>query len=297
MTEEKGNLFRCPGCEKLYRVNPEKLPPGLTSFNCRTCGSLIPLETAPDHVPEDARRIIIAISEDDLSQLVLRILARGQIQGVIAATGEEVLATLAKDPAIGAILLNVSLMDTMGYELLDRIRKMPGGDKMPVILLSAIHHAMRYKRAPSSLYGANDYIERHHLPDMLIPKLTRMMEPGSEVPGADDPSVHEPHTDEQVAERREIEEICRDDQVVEDPAEEKVRRMCRVIAGDIALYNEDTIGTSTSMSEVFEAISGDLEEGILLLAEKFPDSQDKAAGILRDEMQELLAGRGIVASG
>jgi len=44
-----------------------------------------------------------------------------------------------------------------------------------VVLVSAIYDKTRYKRAPSSLYGADDYIERHHIHDGLIPKLKKML--------------------------------------------------------------------------------------------------------------------------
>lgn len=292
MTSDNGNLIRCPGCDKVYRVHPEKLPPGLTSFNCRGCGSLIPLEDRWQPVAEDAPVVLVAISEEDLAQLVVRILARNGYRGMIADCGKDVVNLLERGNTAHALLLNVSMDDVMGYELLDRIRRTDAGRTLPVILLSAIHHAMRYKRAPLSLYGADDYIERHHLPDMLVPKLLRLLKPERDVPGADDPSVHEPHTDEQVTERREIESMCRDDQVEVGTDDGRIRRVCRVIVGDIALYNENVISSASGEEEIFNAISGDLEEGESMLADKFPEKRDTAIEILRAEMRKMLASRG-----
>jgi len=35
----------------------------------------------------------------------------------------------------------------------------------------------RYKRTPTNLYGADDYIEKHHIPDILVPKLNKLIFP------------------------------------------------------------------------------------------------------------------------
>jgi len=292
MDEDNNSLIKCSRCGKSYKVHPDKLPRGVTSFNCRGCGTLIPVPDVSGHIhiEDDAGIVLIAVDESELAQLIVRILSRGGVRSMIAGSGDKVMSILGGNSTVDILLLNVTLPDMLGYELIDAIRSGESNANIPVILLSSINHSMRYKRAPVSLYGADEYLERHHLPDMLIPKIARLLEPDPE--SRDNMPMQEPHTDKQVQERREIDELCRDDEVEADPTKAKMRRMCRVIAGDIALYNEDTIN-NTSPEKILEAIRGDLEEGASLLTEKFPDNQEISIQILKGEMEKLLVKRGI----
>ena len=46
---------------------------------------------------------------------------------------------------------------------------------MGVILIASVFNKTAYKRTPHSLYGADDYVEQHHIPDMLPVKLARLI--------------------------------------------------------------------------------------------------------------------------
>ena len=95
-----------------------------------------------------------------------------------------------------------------------------------------------------------------------------------------------------LSQRREIEDLEMQEQPSEDPAIEEIHRLCRVIAGDIALYNEDVISAS-GPGQVLEAISQDLTEGEALLDRKFPGKGEQSYQLLRKEMANLLEARGI----
>ena len=71
-----------------------------------------------------------------------------------------------------------------------------------------------------------------------------------------------------------------------------VQRMCRVIVGDIALYNEDVISTK-SPEALLDAIASDLREGESLLMNRFPEMEDQLSPLLKGEMLRLLNSRGI----
>jgi response regulator RpfG family c-di-GMP phosphodiesterase len=62
-----------------------------------------------------------------------------------------------------------------GFELCDIIKKSPLLKGIGVILIASIYDKTRYKRAPQSLYGADDYIERHHIEDELLIKVQRLL--------------------------------------------------------------------------------------------------------------------------
>jgi DNA-binding response OmpR family regulator len=285
-------IVKCSGCGKAYRIHPEKLPTGVTSFPCRACSNLIPVSPGRSdiHQGDPAGRVLIVLEEEELGNLILRILGKSGFEGRQATSGVKALDLLRGD-SFHIALLSVYLPDMMGYEFIDKLRE-EDGLNVPVILLSSIHHATRYKRAPTSLYGADDYLERHHLPDLLIPKIRRLLLPDSDSQPPVTPGDVPPPTDEQVRARRDLEEVEKTDHSSEDPRMGEIQRMCRVIAGDIALYNEDLIST-TEPGGLLEAISGDILEGESLLMTRFPEMEDQITQLLRGEIVRLLNTRGI----
>jgi DNA-binding response OmpR family regulator len=289
------DLVQCGSCGKYYRIHPEKLPHGVASFNCRSCGSVIPLELPRDsrRPGVDARTVLVAVSEDDLGLLVVKILTRHGFEGIVAPNGEEALR-ITSEESPDAALISVVLPDILGYEVIDRMAEIPGGKSFPIILLSSIHRGTRYKRAPTSYYGADDHIERHHLPDLLVPKLNRLLEKEQEQgPLKAGPEMIAAQTDEDVDDIRKIEEMHQEtSEATGDPDEKELRRMCRVIVGDIALYNEDVI-KETSPEDLLTRLAGDLSEGEQLLRDKYPDFGGNYSQVLQEEMSRLLNSRAV----
>jgi len=294
LTGSSSIIIKCEGCDKAYKIHPEKLPSGISSFPCRECNTLISIPRVQvDKIStEPAGTVLVVVEEKELGKLIQRILDNNGYQGLLACTGREANEILKKGE-VNLILVNVYLPDMMGYDLLDMLLEEQSGPQIPSILLSAIHHATRYKRAPTSLYGADDYIERHHLPDLLIPKIIRLLSSDGDSPEQITPVDLPPPTDDQVLIRRDLETLERTDRISVDPPQMgEVQRMCRVIVGDIALYNEDVIATA-SPDKLFDAIATDLREGEALLMSKFPEMEDQVSHLLKAEMLRLLTSRGI----
>ena len=292
-TGGSGLIVRCEGCDKAYKIYPERLPSGISSFPCRACGTLVPIsgEQVDKTLTDEGGKILIVVEEEQLGKLIKRILDNSGFKSNLVNSGKEALQALQSE-TWDLFLLSVYLPDMMGYELLDKLSGGPEGTAVPSILLSSIHHAARYKRAPTSLYGADDYLERHHLPDLLVPKIRRLLSAEDSAPPEVTPPDLPPPTDEQVLARRDLEVMENTTQPPEDPRMGEVQRMCRVIAGDIALYNEDVIA-STTPENLFDAIAADLREGEALLTSKFPEMDEQLAHLLKGEMLRLLNSRGI----
>ena len=295
-TDASSIVIKCRGCDKSYKIYLEKLPSGVSAFPCRACGTLIPISRGQVEktLTDKAGRILIIVEEEELGRLIQRILDNDGYEGQLANSGKEAVEVL-KGGALDLLLVSVYLPDMMGFELLDKVRDEQIGPGVPSILLSSVHHAARYKRAPTSLYGADDYLERHHLPDLLIPKINRILssDDSSKVPVV--PGDVPPPTDDQVLLRRDLETMERTGPIPEVPQMGEIQRMCRVIVGDIALYNEDVIAT-TSAENLLDAISSDLSEGEALLMSRFPEMEDQLSHLLRGEMLRLLNTRGIQIS-
>ena len=61
----------------------------------------------------------------------------------------------------------------------ERLRGKPSLSDTGIILIASVFQHTRYKRAPTSLYGADDYVEKHHIRDRLLEKITRLLPPGA----------------------------------------------------------------------------------------------------------------------
>jgi predicted Zn finger-like uncharacterized protein len=74
-----------------------------------------------------------------------------------------------------AMIVDVGLSGIYGFELCERLKGDPDTSSIKIILLSSVYGLTSYKRAPVTLYGADDYIEKHHIPDELVPKLRALL--------------------------------------------------------------------------------------------------------------------------
>ena len=73
------------------------------------------------------------------------------------------------------VLLDVALPSMYGFEVCDAIRKNPAIAAIKLILIASVYDKTRYKRSPMALYGADDYIEKHHIPDSLATMIYRLV--------------------------------------------------------------------------------------------------------------------------
>jgi CheY-like chemotaxis protein len=95
-----------------------------------------------------------------------------------------------------AMIVDVGLTGIFGFELCERLKNDPDTAGIKIILLSSVYGLTAYKREPVTLYGADDYIEKHHIPDELVPKLNRLLFPEHPVPEKPAPSPPEPDQEE-----------------------------------------------------------------------------------------------------
>lgn len=134
-----------------------------------------------------------------------------------------------------ALVLDVALPDELGYALIEVARE--AGVEC-VILVAAVHRKTSYKRRPTRLYGADDYVEIHHLGDHLPLRLKQRLgllgegegegtDPGAE----DDGDAEGPGIPVRVAELGDE----RLGQVSES-------RLAELLVADLLLYNGDAFG-------------------------------------------------------
>jgi two-component system cell cycle response regulator DivK len=110
---------------------------------------------------------VLVVEDDPANALLVETILRrlGGFEVIRSHDGDEILEIVTSRP-ISAALMDVSLKDTRvsgdkvdGVELTRRIRSLPGGVGLPVILLTA--HAMKGDRERLLFSsGANDYVAK-----------------------------------------------------------------------------------------------------------------------------------------
>jgi response regulator RpfG family c-di-GMP phosphodiesterase len=202
-------------------------------------------------------------------------------------------------------VVDVALQGLYAFEVVEKVRRRPGLGEVKIILLSSVYNKMAYKRSPSSLYGADDYIEKHHIPDDLIPKINRLLlgsAPAGEMAGDDAGHPAEAPTVKDVKEQSPayIQEVNRQIQSAEDRQVsgdrqvsdmERARRLARIIVSDIALYYQERVDEGIRNGTWAQLLAEEIKEARKLFAERFPDPAIQRAKMLEAAFVDLLERR------
>ncbi len=102
----------------------------------------------------------VLIIDDDVRNIfsLTSALEASGVDAAYAESGADGLDALAKNDAIDAVLVDIMMPDMDGYETIERIRALPGGDALPIIAVTA--KAMAGDRQKCLDAGADDYIAK-----------------------------------------------------------------------------------------------------------------------------------------
>lgn len=101
----------------------------------------------------------------------IRALERGGYDTVDVARGEDALAVV-RDNGVALVLLEVTLPDMTGWEVLREVRDMRG-DVMPILFLSSTRRTA--DRIAGLLLGADDFIRKPFEPAELVARVRRFV--------------------------------------------------------------------------------------------------------------------------
>jgi CheY-like chemotaxis protein len=201
--------------------------------------------TAGATVQRSAPTVLVAHERGTIGRIVTRVLGREGFASTFVPSGASALAELSR-AAWDVLVVDVGLPDIPGYELVDRARALcsQGHGATFVVLVASVYRPTGYKRRPTRLYGADDYIEIHHLGDALPVKLRRLL--GLPAKAPDD------------AEVRGATLALRDegDARLDDCGD---LGLAQRIVADVVLYNGDRILAATDVDAAAAAVSDDLE--------------------------------------
>lgn len=152
-----------------------------------------------------------------------------------------------------ALVVDVALPGAPGFELTNMARA--AGVKV-VILVASVFRRTSYKRRPRRLYGADDYVEIHHLGDHLPKRLRAHL-------GLEESA-------DQTASLREA-LVAIDEAGDSHLADLSPRGLAVLIVSDLLLYNGDRISDAESVEDAFAAVSTDLDGARALFGQVRPE--------------------------
>jgi len=245
-----------------------------------------------------APRVLIAHEEAAIREAAMRAVQSAGYEAVAVADGNSAFAILLSQPTPAALVVDVGLSGRAGYELVDEIRAR--GLAVRVVFIASVYSKTAYKRRPTSLYGADDYIEQHHVVDMLAPKLARLVPAPTPPPNL---SVHD-RASLPPAALRESERIrARGDARLGGDAGHvdavtRARELARVVVADLVLYNGTEVETwlreraAGADRPLPVRVLTDLEEARRLFAMAIPSDVVGRRDFVLEALMEFLEGRG-----
>lgn len=277
-------IVSCPACSARFRLDRHRLGGKRITLRCPRCRQAFrteipaPFDSVPAMTPTRLR-VLVAHGDAELRTTIGAILAREGIDAVFCADGMEALSRLNAE-SLPAAIIDVALPGIFAFDLVEQLRQQPQLTKLKIILISSVFRKTAYKRTPSSLYGADDYIEQHHLPDDLVPKIHRLLTDLHSVAERSVPVAEEQLPVVAVTVGDEAQKFMdtttarlqiAEDQLVVGPDQEalvKARRLARIIVSDIVLYHEARVNDGIRSGNLVALFAEEIKEGQNLLASR-----------------------------
>ncbi len=221
-------------------------------------------------------KVLVAHDNESIRRVIEALLRGAGFEVSSVADGKACQAALMQAPA--ALILDVAISDVMAFDVIDLARKQV--PPVPVVLVASIYNRTSYKRSPTSLYGANDYVEQHHIPDALVQKVSALL--GTPVAA---PEVAD------LAERLRVAGEAALQLAGVDPVL-RAQRLARLIVSDIALYNGDALRvvSARGTDELNARLRDDLEEGRLLFDMRVSPGVRAGRDFIGEALAEFVAG-------
>ncbi len=179
-------------CGAKLKIDDAKLAGRRIKVRCPRCGNVLPVQSAPQTLPaaspvagktlrpaQDPSGPLVLVAHDSevIRTTVREVLVDSGFQVETASNGLEALTKATQKKPKG-LVLDVGLAGSIyGFQVCERLKGNPETRGIKIVLLSSVYDMRRYKRTPVSLYGADDYIEKHHIPDFLPKKMRKLLFP------------------------------------------------------------------------------------------------------------------------
>jgi DNA-binding response OmpR family regulator len=290
-------IICCQHCGKRVRIDAKKYSGKRIKMRCSQCREVfiaeVPVLAAalPGKAAQTHSQVLIAHSDPSLCETVGSILSSHNFSWESCHDGKTALELMDRQTPQVAIV-DVALPGLFAFEVVEKVRNRPGLASVKIILLSSVYNKMAYKRRPTTLYGADDYIEKHHIPQDLIAKIHKLIESGHPAKIGEAPAHEEVPTPREIDELKTRLQQAEESESVLAPRElaelAKAQRLARIIASDISLYDEAKVKEGIRSGTFFELFAEEIAEGRQHFLARIPESLPHRAMILDDAFYELI---------
>ena len=294
----------CPKCKVKLKVDDAKLSPSGSRFKCPKCSAVLvvkkPAPPAETRKTLDNTRVLVAHSNPEILESARAVLNDQGYEVITSTDGIDVMVKALREFPFLAVV-EVSLPKIYGFEICKKLKSRVETKEMKFILVPSIFDRSRYRREPSSLYGADDYIEAQDIPSLLIEKinrLTAMPEKGEEKrqPEEKEPTPSpetSPLTGPEDAGIKKVSEPAapaepKPSAEKTDEAVEKAKRLSRTIINDIYLYNSAKVMESLRSGNFYSVFEAELREGQKLYDNRIPQAIRNSGNYYSETIKEFL---------
>jgi predicted Zn finger-like uncharacterized protein len=322
-------LIVCPGCKTRFSFDDKKVGADSVKLRCSKCHAIFRVirkapvaepppqaEVTPPAPPTPGEsaciprlKVVVANESAAFCDAVRKVLAAEPFDVYVYNDGRAAFAAIEQlKPDL--VLLDVALPSMYGFEICEAVRKNPAIAMTKLILLASIYDKTRYKRAPNSLYGADGYIEKHHIPDSLVGMIYNLVSGQKPVEASDrkkTPAEEEGQaapellTSGDIAAQEAVRQELKKDEEHETSgpdtpsppelpeAHMKARRLARIIVSDIVLYNQGKVEEGIRTGSFYELLADDIREGRALYVRRVSEDIRQSTTYLDDAFADLIA--------
>lgn len=270
-------IITCGKCKKKYKLDDSKITARCVRLRCISCGSDIILNKEPEKAavvapaPSSVHNVLVSSDDAEIRKAVEQALGGANVAIIAASNGEETMTALKiRTPRI--VILDVALPGFHGFAVCDYIKGRTDMRNTRVILTSAAFNRKRYKRKPTTLFGADDYIEKYDLTVELVEKINGFkVMPELKCTGA--PRAAETtHAAAPAAPAvaKQASTAAPAPAPHDRPSDDRARKLARVIAADIVLYNRKKLSDSVNRDNINAVFKDEIEEGVRYFKKRLP---------------------------
>ena len=299
-------IVKCPSCDARFRLDRKKMAGKRLTLRCARCRTPFTVDLPHEKAGPGRQKVcvMIAHSDKELCATIRDVVESAGFESILGHNGEDVLAAMDKARPQVAVV-DVALQGLYAFEVVDKVRRRPGLENVKIILLSSVYNKAAYKRSPNSLYGADDYIEKHHIPDDLALKINRLLVDAA--PASGPLNRDELETSGQQLTSREgasqsldfINSVNEKIQTAEEhevaaesaPERERAERLARIIVSDISLYYQERVDEGILEGNWSDLLALEIKEARRLFQERFPSPAIQNSKILEAAFLDLLEKR------
>lgn len=257
-------IVACPNCNRRLRFTNNNHKERFLVLRCPACQKKFKVRSK-----ETTLRALLAHEDAEIRQQLAERISHIGGYSVECQDSEDIIRQLQADVSC-VLLLDVAFNGTFPFQLIDKIVA-AGNDQHKVVLLPSIYNRTAYKKRPDSLYGADAYLELHHIGDRLLPLLSELFPTLSSLAAGIMPvSIH---GGERVLSPQDI--------------SAQAGKLARLLIADIVLYHGERLEQCIESGQLDLMFTEQLAEGRRMLAARLPGVVDLQVDFIQQAFDEV----------